>query len=46
MTELYRDGRRLEVTIVRAVVAARGGTVEARNDEPHDGAVVTVRLRW
>lgn len=35
---------RLGLSIVRAVVAAHGGTVEARNGAPRGGAVVTVRL--
>jgi len=39
-----RSGAGLGLAIVRAVVAAHGGTVEARNGEPLGGAVVTVRL--
>jgi len=38
------SGAGLGLSIVRAVVAAHSGTVEARNGEPHGGAVVTVRL--
>ncbi len=38
------SGAGLGLSIVRAVVAAHGGTVQARNDEPHGGAVVTIRL--
>lgn len=38
------SGAGLGLSIVRAVVAAHGGTVQARNNEPHGGAVVTVRL--
>src|SRR6266545_858091 len=34
----------LGLAIVRAVIAAHGGTVEARNGEPLGGAVVTARL--
>ena len=37
-------GAGLGLSIVRAVVAAHGGTVAARNGEPLGGAVVTVRL--
>jgi two-component system OmpR family sensor kinase len=39
-----RSGAGLGLAIVRAVVAAHGGTVEARNGGPLGGAVVTVRL--
>jgi hypothetical protein len=38
------SGAGLGLSIVRAVAAAHGGTVQARNNEPHGGAVVTVRL--
>ncbi|MGH3753150.1 MAG: sensor histidine kinase [Pseudonocardiaceae bacterium] len=38
------SGAGLGLSIVRAVVAAHGGTVEARNGEQPGGAVVTVRL--
>lgn len=38
------SGAGLGLSIVRAVVAAHGGTVQARNDEPPSGAVVTVGL--
>ena len=38
------SGAGLGLSIVRAVVAAHGGTVEAHNGEPLGGAVVTVRL--
>jgi len=38
------SGAGLGLSIVRAVVAAHGGAVEARNGEPLGGAVVTVRL--
>jgi two-component system, OmpR family, sensor kinase len=38
------SGAGLGLSIVRAVVAAHGGTVAARNGEPLGGAVVTVRL--
>jgi two-component system OmpR family sensor kinase len=37
-------GAGLGLSIVRAVVAAHGGVVAARNGEPLGGAVVTVRL--
>ncbi|SFL57202.1 sensor histidine kinase [Geodermatophilus ruber] len=37
-------GAGLGLSIVRAVVTAHGGTVEARNDGPLGGAAVTVRL--
>ncbi|MDQ3764593.1 MAG: HAMP domain-containing histidine kinase [Actinomycetota bacterium] len=38
------SGAGLGLSIVRAIVAAHSGTVQARNDELHGGAVVTVRL--
>lgn len=38
------SGAGLGLSIVRAVAAAHGGSVQARNDESHGGAVVTVRL--
>jgi two-component system, OmpR family, sensor kinase len=37
-------GAGLGLSIVRAIVAAHGGTVEARNGAPLGGAVVTARL--
>ena len=37
-------GAGLGLSIVRAIVTAHGGTVEARNGEPLGGAVVTFRL--
>lgn len=39
-----RAGAGLGLPIVRGVVAAHGGTVEARNGPPLGGAVVTIRL--
>jgi signal transduction histidine kinase len=38
------SGAGLGLAIVRAVAAAHGGTVEARNGEPLGGAVITARL--
>ncbi len=38
------SGAGLGLSIVRAVAAAHGGTVEAHNGEPLGGAVVTARL--
>jgi two-component system OmpR family sensor kinase len=38
------SGAGLGLAIVRAVVAAHGGTVEARNGEPLGGAVITAHL--
>jgi len=38
------SGAGLGLSIVRAIVAAHGGTVAARNGEPLGGAGVTVRL--
>jgi two-component system OmpR family sensor kinase len=38
------EGAGLGLSIVRAVIAAHGGTVEARNGAPLGGAVITLRL--
>ncbi|MFD1507081.1 HAMP domain-containing protein [Georgenia yuyongxinii] len=38
------SGAGLGLSIVRAIVTAHGGTVEARNGDPLGGAVVTARL--
>ncbi|MCW2863929.1 MAG: integral rane sensor signal transduction histidine kinase [Actinoallomurus sp.] len=38
------DGAGLGLSIVRVVIAAHGGTVEARNGAPLGGAVITIRL--
>jgi signal transduction histidine kinase len=38
------SGAGLGLSIVRVVIAAHGGSVEARNGAPLGGAVVTVRL--